>query len=117
MPDDPAADSLGMEKGLEGPLPPPSAGAASDPDSTSVAEARPSGTVAQAPGSRPLGELGFQVYGERRVETKVYLNALPDPATLRKLTEIYPGAAKIIFDDLKAQSAHRRELERSRIEA
>ena len=45
--------------------------------------------------------------------TTVHMGPLPDPATLRELNNIYPGAAKLIFEDFHAQSAHRRTLEQS----
>ena len=37
---------------------------------------------------------------------------LPDPLLLQGLVDIYPDAAKVLFEEYHEQSAHRRELER-----
>ncbi len=50
-------------------------------------------------------------------ETKIHRGPLPDPATLRDLAEIYPNAPKVIFEEFRAQSNHRREMERSVVTA
>lgn len=50
-------------------------------------------------------------------ETRIQRGPLPDPATLRELAEIYPNAPKQIFEEFRAQSNHRREMERSVVTA
>jgi uncharacterized membrane protein len=58
-----------------------------------------------------MSDPGIQYYGQR--ETRVHIGPLPDPATLRELYEIYPDAPRILFEEFRAQSAHRREMERA----
>lgn len=41
-----------------------------------------------------------------------YRGDLPPPAWLREYNEIVPGCARQMIDDVHAQSAHRREIER-----
>lgn len=45
-------------------------------------------------------------------QTTVHAGPFPSPTIIRELEEIYPGAAKLIFEDFHAQSTHRRELEK-----
>lgn len=53
----------------------------------------------------------LRVVVEARHRT-IYRGPLPDPGTLREYGEIYPGSLKVIFEEFRAQSQHRRELER-----
>jgi hypothetical protein len=46
-------------------------------------------------------------------QTRFHISPIPSPATIRELDEIYPGVAKLIFEDFHAQSAHRRDMERN----
>jgi uncharacterized membrane protein len=59
---------------------------------------------------------GLQYLSHKR-ETRIHQGPLPDPATLRELAEIYANAPKLIFEEFRAQSNHRREMERSTIQA
>jgi len=82
--------------------------------SDTINTALDSGNVAasQVVDTEGLNAKGFS-YIKQRQQTKVHIGPLPDPQTIRELTEIYSGAAKILFDEFKAQSAHRREMERA----
>ena len=68
-----------------------------------VSSAMESGNVA-ASGS--VDTEGVRVQGThiflQREETRLRIGPLPDPRTLRELNEIYPNAAKIIFDEFRA---------------
>lgn len=55
---------------------------------------------------------GVFVYEERRQQTRFRSGPLPDPEMLQEYAQIYPNAPKMIFDEFKAQSSHRRDLEK-----
>jgi uncharacterized membrane protein len=95
-------------------------GLVSTPPQGQVVIADTTSTVAEseaAPSAKPLDTESLATQGFRylrqRQETRVHIGPIPDPETLRELVEIYPNAAKIIFDEFRAQSAHRREMERA----
>ncbi len=54
---------------------------------------------------------------EQETRIRRHSGPLPDPETLRELGEIYPNAPKMIFEEFRAQSTHRREMERLVISA
>lgn len=66
--------------------------------------------------SEALEAQGLQFLSHSR-ETRIRRGPLPDPATLRELAEIYPNAPRMIFEEFRAQSNHRREMERAVVTA
>jgi uncharacterized membrane protein len=79
---------------------------------STVTESGPAASTKPPVDTEALAAQGFR-YLRQRQETRVHIGPIPDPETLRELVEIYPNAAKIIFDEFRAQSAHRRDMERA----
>ncbi len=63
-----------------------------------------------------LSDQGLYRIQEHETRIRHHSGPLPDPETLRELGEIYPQAPKLIFEEFRAQSAHRREMEHLVIE-
>lgn len=75
-----------------------------------------SGSASVSVSSEALLAEGLQ-YLSHKQETRIHKGPFPDPATLQALAAIYSNAPKIIFEEFRAQSNHRREMESSTVQA
>ncbi len=51
----------------------------------------------------------------RHQQIEIYVGPIPHPSIIEGYERVYPGAAAIIFDQLRLQSEHRRSLEKLKI--
>ncbi len=83
--------------------------------SSQVAGSQPSHPNSQAPGSQPERNQILHVVRQVILQ-ELYQGPMPHPDMLRKYEDLYPGAAKLLFDQFKTQSDHRIELEKKVID-
>lgn len=63
-------------------------------------------------GRRKLAKPDAQKVNLSVSRTEIYTGALPSASQIKEIDEAYPGAARILFEELQEQSEHRRSIER-----
>jgi uncharacterized membrane protein len=56
-------------------------------------------------------QTGNSMHVSGQFEERRYITNLPDPEDMAKLEALFPGATKLVVEELQKQAEHRRQLE------